>query len=210
MTKPGAGVAVIADPADSFRMTAQIQFPPPTSPLGAPWSKAVLSLAGDTCYVLGPAATGGLCAYDVGLASWSGPIVRAAAPPGFTSCPAGPCSRCGPKTRGSRFSLPASAQLERRTRTFTCRPSFSTAACRNPAPGGGTTVMTGYDTATRYTKPTHRRIVNSAWTRASGFATSLRRQLPTSSMTTPWRKAGAPGTAEAPTWAAFPRPDSPG
>jgi len=66
MTKPGAGVAVIADPADSFRMTAQIQFPPPTSPLGAPWSKAVLSLAGDTCYVLGPAATGGLCAYDVG------------------------------------------------------------------------------------------------------------------------------------------------
>ena len=65
MTKPGAGVALIADPADSFRMTAQIRFPPPASPLGAPWSKAVLSPAGDTCYVLGPAATGGLCAYDV-------------------------------------------------------------------------------------------------------------------------------------------------
>src|SRR5208282_5448238 len=64
--KPGAGVAVIADPADSFRMTAQIRFPPPASPLGAPWSKAVLSPAGDTCYVLGPTATGGLCAYDVG------------------------------------------------------------------------------------------------------------------------------------------------
>ena len=66
MTKPGAGVAVIADPADSFRMTAHIQFPLPASPLGAPWSKAVLSPAGDICYVLGPAATGGLCAYDVG------------------------------------------------------------------------------------------------------------------------------------------------
>jgi len=66
MTKPGAGIAVIADPADSFRTTAHIKFPPPASPLGAPWSKAVLSPAGDTCYVLGPAATGGLCAYDVG------------------------------------------------------------------------------------------------------------------------------------------------
>jgi len=66
MTKPGAGVAVIADPADSFRMTAHIQFPLPASPLGAPWSKAALSPAGDICYVLGPAATGGLCAYDVG------------------------------------------------------------------------------------------------------------------------------------------------
>ena len=65
MTKPGAGVAVIADPADSFRTAARIEFPPPASPLGAPWSKAVLSPAGDTCYVLGSAATGGLCAYDV-------------------------------------------------------------------------------------------------------------------------------------------------
>ena len=66
MTKPGAGVAVVADPADSFRMAAHIKYPPPASPLGAPWSKAVLSPAGDTCYVLGSAATGGLCAYDVG------------------------------------------------------------------------------------------------------------------------------------------------
>jgi len=65
MTKPGAGTAVVADPAHSFRMTAQIRFPVPASPLGAPWSKAVLSAAGDTLYVLGPAATGGLCAYDV-------------------------------------------------------------------------------------------------------------------------------------------------
>jgi hypothetical protein len=66
MTKPGAGVAVIADPADSFRTKNQIHFPVPASPLGAPWSKAVLSPAGETMYVLGPSATGGLCAYEVG------------------------------------------------------------------------------------------------------------------------------------------------
>jgi hypothetical protein len=66
MTKPGAGVAVIADPADSFRTRNEIRFPVPATPLGAPWSKAVLSPAGDTMYVLGSAATGGLCAYRVG------------------------------------------------------------------------------------------------------------------------------------------------
>jgi hypothetical protein len=65
MTKPGAGVAVITDAADSFRTKAHIQFPVPASPLGAPWSKAVLSPSGETVYVLGPAATGGLCAYEV-------------------------------------------------------------------------------------------------------------------------------------------------
>ncbi|HTQ88317.1 MAG TPA: hypothetical protein VMK84_02370 [Streptosporangiaceae bacterium] len=66
MTKPGAGVAVIADAGDSFRTRTRIEFPPPASPLGAPWSKAVLSPEGGTMYVLGPAATGGLCAYHVG------------------------------------------------------------------------------------------------------------------------------------------------
>jgi len=66
MTKPGAGVAVLADAADSFRTKTHIQFPVPASPLGAPWSKAVLSPAGETMYVLGPAATGGLCAYHMG------------------------------------------------------------------------------------------------------------------------------------------------
>lgn len=65
MTKPGVGVAVIADPADSFRAKAHLRFPVPASPYGAPWSKAVLAPAGDTLYVLGSAGTGGLCAYDV-------------------------------------------------------------------------------------------------------------------------------------------------
>jgi hypothetical protein len=66
MTKPGAGVAVIADAAESFRTRTHLQFPVPASPLGAPWSKAVLSPAGETMYVLGPAGAGGLCAYHVG------------------------------------------------------------------------------------------------------------------------------------------------
>jgi hypothetical protein len=64
-TKPGIGRAVIADPADSFRVKSEISFPVPTSPLGAPWSKAVLSESGDTLYVLGAAKTGGLSAYDI-------------------------------------------------------------------------------------------------------------------------------------------------
>jgi hypothetical protein len=72
MTKPGAGVAVIADAAKEFRARTQIHFPAPASPLGAPWSKAVLSPAGETLYVLGPAATGGLCAYDVGSGKLAG------------------------------------------------------------------------------------------------------------------------------------------
>jgi hypothetical protein len=72
MTKPGAGVAVIADPAEEFRTTAQIQFPLPATPLGAPWTKAVLSPAGDACYVLGPAAVGGISVYDVASGKMAG------------------------------------------------------------------------------------------------------------------------------------------
>ena len=72
MTKPGAGVAVVADPADSFRAKAHIRFPVPALPLGAPWSKAVLSSAGDTLYVLGPAGAGGLCVYDVASGALAG------------------------------------------------------------------------------------------------------------------------------------------
>jgi hypothetical protein len=65
MAKPGDGVAVIADPARSFDIKAHVEFPAPASPLGAPWNKAVLSPGGDILYVLGPAATGGLSAYEV-------------------------------------------------------------------------------------------------------------------------------------------------
>jgi hypothetical protein len=65
ITKPGIGRAVIADPADSFRVQAQVSFPVPAVALGAPWSKAVLSPSGETLYVLGGAKAGGLSAYDV-------------------------------------------------------------------------------------------------------------------------------------------------
>jgi hypothetical protein len=64
LAKPGDGIAVIADPARSFGITAQVEFPAPASPLGAPWNKAVLSAEGDL-YVLGPVTTGGLSAYEV-------------------------------------------------------------------------------------------------------------------------------------------------
>jgi hypothetical protein len=65
VTKPAIGRAIIADPADSFRVTRQVEFPVPATPLGAPSSKAVLSASGDTLYVLGGAKAGGLSAYDV-------------------------------------------------------------------------------------------------------------------------------------------------
>jgi hypothetical protein len=69
MAKPGDGIAVIADPARSFDVRAQVEFPAPASPLGAPWNKAVLSAEGETLYVLGPVATGGLSAYEVASGS---------------------------------------------------------------------------------------------------------------------------------------------
>ncbi len=97
MTKPGAGVAVIADPADSFRMTAHIQFPRPASPLGAPWSKAVLSPAGDICYVLGSAATGGLCAYDVGSGKLVGSYSEGRHYAGLYQLPSGTLLAVGPE-----------------------------------------------------------------------------------------------------------------
>jgi hypothetical protein len=65
LTKPGIGRAVVAHPADSFRVTARVDYPVPAAPGGAPASKAVLSPAGDTLYVLGGAKTGGISAYDV-------------------------------------------------------------------------------------------------------------------------------------------------
>jgi hypothetical protein len=65
ITKPAIGRAVIADPADSFRVRSQVDFPVPATPLGAPTSKAVLSASGDTLYVLGGGQAGGLSAYDV-------------------------------------------------------------------------------------------------------------------------------------------------
>ncbi|MBO0803653.1 MAG: hypothetical protein J2P25_11340 [Nocardiopsaceae bacterium] len=65
ITKPGIGKAVIADPARDFRIMHEITYPVPAKPLGAPWSKAVLSGDASTLYVTGSATAGGLAAYDV-------------------------------------------------------------------------------------------------------------------------------------------------
>lgn len=71
LTKPAIGRAIIADPADSFRVRRQVDFPVPATPLGAPSSKAVLSASGDTLYVLGGAQAAGLSAYDVATGALS-------------------------------------------------------------------------------------------------------------------------------------------
>lgn len=65
VTKPGAGRAVIIDPADSFRVRHQVDFAPPPYPNGGPSSKAILSASGEILFVLGGKNQGGLSAYDV-------------------------------------------------------------------------------------------------------------------------------------------------
>jgi hypothetical protein len=65
LVKAGIGRAVVVDPARSFRVRAQVDFPVPAVAYGGPASKAVLSPDGDILYVLG-AKAGGLSGYDVG------------------------------------------------------------------------------------------------------------------------------------------------
>jgi hypothetical protein len=61
----GAGRAVIADPAASFRTVSVIKFPRAAYPATPPLSKAILSADGKTMYVVGPPGVGGVAAYDV-------------------------------------------------------------------------------------------------------------------------------------------------
>jgi hypothetical protein len=89
VTKPGIGRAVIADPADSFRVTAQVSFPVPAAALGAPWSKAVLSPSGETLYVLGGVKAGGLSAYDVATGALTASYSHGTAYSGLHQLPAG-------------------------------------------------------------------------------------------------------------------------
>lgn len=65
IAKPGAGRAVIADPADSFRVKSQVDFEPPPWANGGPSDKAVLSASGETLFVLGSKKQAGLSAYNV-------------------------------------------------------------------------------------------------------------------------------------------------
>jgi hypothetical protein len=72
IVKAGLGRAVVADPANSFAVSAQVDFAVPGTPGGGPPSKAVLSASGQTLYVLGPAKTGGVAAYDVATGKLTG------------------------------------------------------------------------------------------------------------------------------------------
>jgi hypothetical protein len=89
ITKPGIGRAVIADPADSFRVKARVGFPVPAVPLGAPSSKAVLSPSGETLYVLGGAKAGGLSAYDVATGALTASYSQGTTYAGLYQLPAG-------------------------------------------------------------------------------------------------------------------------
>ncbi len=111
MTKPGIGVAVIADPADSFRAKAHIRFPVPASPYGAPWSKAVLAPAGDTLYVLGSAGTGGLCAYDVPSGALTGSFSEGRQYAGLYQLPSGTLLAVGPENPRLTFFSSALSPL---------------------------------------------------------------------------------------------------
>jgi hypothetical protein len=78
ITKPGIGTAIVVDPANSFAVTSQVSFPVPLAPGSAPWSKAVLSSAGDTLYVLGSASSGGVSAYDMSTGKLTAAYVQGA------------------------------------------------------------------------------------------------------------------------------------
>ena len=111
MTKPGSGVAVVADPADSFRAKAHIRFPAPAAPLGAPWSKAVLSSAGDTLYVLGPAGAGGLCVYDVASGALAGSYSEGRQYAGLYQMPSGTLLAVAPENPRLAFFSSALSPL---------------------------------------------------------------------------------------------------
>jgi len=89
ITKPGIGRAVIADPAEEFRVRAEVRFPVPAVPLGAPSSKAVLSPSGETLYVLGGAKAGGLSAYDVATGALTASYSHGTTYSGLYQLPAG-------------------------------------------------------------------------------------------------------------------------
>ena len=111
MTKPGAGVAVVADPAHSFRVKSHVRFPAPASPLGAPWSKAVLSPAGGTLYVLGSAAAGGICAYDMASGALAGSYSEGRHYAGLYQLPSGTLLAVAPENPRLAYFSPALSPL---------------------------------------------------------------------------------------------------
>lgn len=106
MTKPGIGQAVVTDPADSFRVKAKVSYPVPAAPLGAPWSKAVLSHAGDTLYVLGAAKTGGISAYDMATGRLTGSYSHGRPYFGLYQLPSGTLLTVSPENPRLEFFSP--------------------------------------------------------------------------------------------------------
>lgn len=72
LANPAIGRAVVADPAKNFRARSVISYPAPLYRAGGPASKVALSPDARTLYVLGPARTGGLAAYDVATGKLAG------------------------------------------------------------------------------------------------------------------------------------------
>jgi hypothetical protein len=107
LTKPGIGRAAVLDPADSFRVKADVSFPVPASPLGAPWSKAVLSASGDTLFVLGAAQAGGIAAYDVATGALTASYSQGHHYSGLYQMPSGTLLAVGPANPRLAFFSPA-------------------------------------------------------------------------------------------------------
>jgi hypothetical protein len=111
ITKPGIGRAVVVDPAESFRVTRQVDFPVPATPLGAPSSKAVLSASGDTLYVVGGADAGGLSAYDVATGALTASYSHGARYYGVYQLPTGTLLAVSPANPRLTFFSPALSPL---------------------------------------------------------------------------------------------------
>jgi hypothetical protein len=111
LTKPGIGRAVVLDPAESFRVKADVSFPVPASPLGAPWSKAVLSASGDTLFVVGGAKAGGIAAYDVATGALTASYSQGHQHSGLYQMPTGTLLAVGPVNPRLAFFSPALTPL---------------------------------------------------------------------------------------------------
>ncbi len=107
LTKPAMGRAVIADPADSFRVKHQIDFPAPAVPGGGPASKAVLSASGQTLYVLGGAKAAGLAAYDVATGKLSASYSKGTTYTGLYLLPSGNLLAVAPANPSLAYFSPA-------------------------------------------------------------------------------------------------------
>lgn len=59
------GRAIVLDPASAYRVVTVLDYPRPRIALGGPDAKTALSPDGTVLYTLGPAAVGGLSAYEI-------------------------------------------------------------------------------------------------------------------------------------------------